>query len=173
MAVTYEPIASQTLSTNTATVTFSDLPGTYTDLRIIVSAKTSDASSQVLAMRLNGNTGTNYSNTRLYGNGSTVSSDRFSNATRIDVGYMSNSSGDRSHSFIDIMSYANTNVFKTVLNAWESQGATPGGGAGTQFVLRQVGLFRSTGAITSVSFAFDAGNIVSGSTFSLFGVKAA
>lgn len=170
MPATYEPIASQTLGSNSASVSFSSIPGTFTDLRLVISAKTSDATSQILAMRLNSDTGTNYSYTRLYGNGTTASSDRTSSASRIDVGFMANSSSDRSHSFIDIMSYASTNVFKTVLTAWESQGSS---GTNVQFVLRQVGLYRSTSAITAISLAFDAGNVVSGSTFSLYGIKAA
>ena len=63
------------------------------------------------------------------------------------------------------MSYANTNVFKTVL--FES------GLAGTE-VLRGVGLWRSTDAITSVKVACDStAQFKIGSTFALYGIKAA
>ena len=73
MAVTYTPITSNTLTSATASVTFSSISGTYTDLVLVVSAQS--ASTNVdLAMRFNSDSGTNYSNTRLYGTGSAAGS---------------------------------------------------------------------------------------------------
>jgi hypothetical protein len=63
------------------------------------------------------------------------------------------------------MSYANTNVFKTALIA---------GGLGSTEVNRHVGLWRSTSAVTSVGLLLNgSGNFKTGSTFSLYGIKAA
>jgi hypothetical protein len=86
----------------------------------------------------------------------------------MDVGFMPPSSAGFGTMIFDIMAYANTNVFKTVLGQWETQN----GLSTQQFVLRQVGLWRSASAITSTKFTFATGNVVSGSTFSLFGIKA-
>lgn len=169
MAATYEPIASTTLGSAAANYTFSSIPGTYTDLRVVVRAKTSYTSHSALVLEINGSAATNYSNTRLYGNGSTVTSDRFSNQTGLDVGFMPPSANEFGSIMFDVMSYANTNVYKTILSAWETQG----GASGSQYVLRQVGLWRSTSAITSMKFTFNSGNIVAGSTFALYGIKAA
>ena len=66
---------------------------------------------------------------------------------------------------LNVMSYANTNVFKTYLYA---------GGLGTAAVDRGVGLWRSTNAITSIRISRDfITNLESGSTISLYGIKAA
>jgi hypothetical protein len=81
-ASTYVPIATQTLGSATASVTFSSIPATYTDLVLIVAAQNVTASGvNNMALVLNSDGGTNYSMTRLSGNGSTVSSDRASSAT--------------------------------------------------------------------------------------------
>ena len=174
MPATYEPIASQTLGSNTATVTFSSIPGTYTDLRLVFQCKTSDASSRAVLLRLNSDTAGNYSWTRLYGSGSSAASDRFTGAAPtnynfLDVGFLPGGANGLGFSAVDLMSYANTNVFKTVLCAWESQQAA----SGSQFVTREVGLWRSTSAITQIDLSMATGDVVSGATFSLYGIKAA
>lgn len=168
MPATYEPLASQTLSTSAADVTFSSIPGTYTDLIIAFMVQsTGAAGSSGGTMRINSDSGSNYSHTFLYGTGSAAGSIR--------------GSGDRMRVFGDIpttnfqvgrihvMSYANTSVNKTVLVEYGS--AVSGDTVG-----RIVGLWRSTSAITSLTlYSNDAGadSFASGSTFSLFGVKAA
>jgi hypothetical protein len=40
MATTYEPIATTTLGTAAAFITFSSIPATYTDLRLVVNVQT-------------------------------------------------------------------------------------------------------------------------------------
>ena len=59
---TYEPIATQTLASAAATITFSSIAATYTDLRLIF-AKPIGGSS--LLLRFNSDTATNYSWTYL------------------------------------------------------------------------------------------------------------
>lgn len=169
MARTYEPIASQTLSTSAASVTFSDISSLWTDLVIAVMAQsTGTATLSGGTLRFNGDTGTNYSHTILYGTGSVAGSVRGANFNRIryagDIPTTNFETGR-----IHIMSYANTNVFKTILSDCSSaqSGST---------VNRVVGLWRSTSAITSVTlFSNDDGadSFASGSTFSLYGIRAA
>jgi len=67
MPTTYEPIATTTLSTATASVTFSSISGTYTDLRLVIFAL--GATSDYPYVEINSDTGTNYSKTVLYENG--------------------------------------------------------------------------------------------------------
>ena len=164
MPATYEPIASQTLGADAADVIFSSIPGTYTDLVIVAATNNVSISVGGLRMRVNSDSGSNYSTTILYGDGSSALSERVSSQTLMRVGNTSNTSGSPSTSVIQIMSYANTNVFKTVLNA---------GALASTAAARNVNLWRSTSAITSVTLFSDAVNLKSGSTFSLYGIKAA
>jgi hypothetical protein len=159
------------LGSAAASVEFTSISGSFTDLLIVARAQHTLTNHTTFQMTFNSDTGSNYSVTRLYGNGSSASSDRFSSQTSIDAGYMPPDTGGIGTFFVNIMSYANTNVFTTVLGSWETQAGT----SGNQYVVRQVGLWRSTNAITSVKFVPESvGNtIASGSTFSLYGIKAA
>ena len=156
---TYEPIASVTLGSNSATFSFTSIPADYTDLVLIGNWKASGAAS--MEIRANSDTGSNYSMTYLLGNGSTASSSRAPN-TLFNTNVYGPANGDVV-GFFHFMSYANTNVYKTLLC---------GGGSAGQIVGRHVGLWRSTAAINSLSFSIYVGETyTAGSTFSLFGIK--
>jgi hypothetical protein len=121
-----------------------------------------------MAMRFNSDTGSNYSETYLYANGSTASSGRLSGSTYMPWGRSIASNATANVFAVNIahvMSYANTNVHKTVLNS----GANP-----LTDLVRRVGLWRSTAAITSIN-VYDANgaNLAAGVTVSVFGIKAA
>ena len=63
MANTYFLIASQTLASTSASVTFSSIPNTFTDLVLRASVKNNAAAqSEQMRMRVNGNTASVYSN---------------------------------------------------------------------------------------------------------------
>ena len=159
---TMTPIATQTLASATATVTFSSIPQTYTDLVIIISAQNATG-GDALGTRFNSDTATNYSNTRIIGNGSTASSTRDSNQTAINSGYTRNTSD--SPNLISVNNYSNSTTYKTLLSR---------GGNAEAETKASVGLWRSTAAITSISFINLSGyNFTSGATFTLYGVKAA
>jgi hypothetical protein len=163
MPATYEPIASQTLGASAATVTFSSISGTFTDLIVVLEVVGASATRGYPAFRFNSDTGSNYSNTALYATSGGALSGRWSSQTEL---YLSNfitgfGSSNRFTSVTHILSYANTNVNKTVLTA-----------AANDNVERSVGLWRSTSAITAIEIR-GSQNFGSGSTFSLYGVKAA
>lgn len=171
MASTYTPIATQTLSTNTSSVTFSSIPQTYTDLVAVLSVRVDKVSEDYFSLRLNGDTAGNYSMTYLNGDGSAAVSGRFSGLSQGIIGWTC-PSGTATWSAItcNIMNYTNTTTYKTYLS--RSSNASFNSYA-------EVGLWRSTAAITSVSFAgwgagtFGANNMIAGSTLSLYGIKAA
>ena len=163
MPATYEPISSTTLGSNTQTITFSSIPGTYTDLRVIANASYATGGVDNVDLRFNSDSGNNYSWTYIIGDGTSATSGRFSNYSSSYFWQLPTTSGAMSMLVLDIMSYANTNVFKTFLSS---------SAAGGYRVSRWVGLWRSTNAITSVSIIGQA-NFSSGSTFSLYGIKAA
>ena len=157
MAATYEPIASTVLSTSAASYEFTSIPGTFTDL-ILVATPIINV-NQEPAVRFNSDSGSNYSRTLLQGNGTAASSGRNANLTwALPV-------GNGTDFILHIQSYSNTNVYKTCLSSsWISVGS----------VTRGVQLWRSTSAITSIWIGGDrAGSWAAGSTFSLYGIKAA
>lgn len=164
MPATYEPIATQNGTGSSATVTFSSIPSTYTDIVLVANPVfTTDANINI---RINGDTGSNYSDTYLRGNGSTASSSRDTSQTLI---YFSGTSvgvtsANRDNGIAHFMNYANTTTYKTVLHRYNQVG---------QMVLAEVGLWRNTAAITSISVIATAGNFDALSTFTLYGIKAA
>lgn len=161
MAATYEPIASTTLGTATSSVSFTSIAADWTDL-ILIFQQTASSNEGAL-FRLNGDTGSNYSNTRLYGDGSSATSERYSNQTADNAGVARSSYITNGR--LQIMSYANTSVYKTVL----IEANTP-----QELLMRSVGLWRSTSAVTSITILPGGGATwSSGSTFSLYGIKAA
>lgn len=169
MPKTYEPIATQTLTGTVATVTFSSIPQTYTDLILVVQGRSSTGgSSDVLNISFNGNTGSLYSYTRVQGDGSTASSGRETSVTTWRINYNLPGGGATANVFgldtIQLMNYSNTNVFKSAL--WRSS-------PGQILSALSANLFRSTSAITSIDLFLSVANFVSGSTFTLYGIKAA
>jgi hypothetical protein len=164
MPRTYEPIASSTLGSAASTITFSSIPSTYTDLIVVVHGDTSATANILIRVgNSSADTGTNYSYTYLQGDGSSAASARQSSvSTGIYASFVN--TGDDFIGMWQIMSYANTNVFKTVLVAGTSQSG---------YVFRTVGLWRSTSAIDTVVVRPSSGNLSSGVTASLYGIKAA
>lgn len=159
MPVTYDKIATNTLGSAAASVTFSSIPATYTDLVLVIAGGTT-ATADVY-IEFNGDTGTNYSRTYLGGDGSSASSGRNSSVTAIPSFYVGSA---QSTMYAHIMSYANTNVNKTILTRSSSAGV---------FVLSATGLWRSTAAINSIKILVSGTNLSSGNTFTLYGIKAA
>ena len=157
---TYTPIATTTLSVDTSSYTFSSISGSYTDLILIMNAGVNTASS--LNIQVNSDTGSNYSWTRIYGNGTTATSDRTSSQGNWDMINLPNSLDN--NVILHFMNYSNTATYKTVLNRWNS----------TSYAVSAVGLWRSTSAITSIKlFNTSTSNLKSGSTFTLYGIQAA
>lgn len=165
MAATYEPINTQTLGSAQASVTFSSIPATYTDLVLVYEAGNSGNIYDGTFARFNSDTGNNYSWTYLLGNGSTAISGRESNVARTGAGA---SGASRGMSILNIMNYSNTTTYKTILNrrsVVDASGYTVGA---------EVGLWRSTAAISTVLLFVQSGtNFDAGSTFTLYGIKAA
>ena len=76
MTATYDPIATTTLGSAASTITFSSIPNTFTDLRLVLFGVTLNATGTYNQIRFNNDTGTNYSWTQLLGNGSAAQAQR-------------------------------------------------------------------------------------------------
>lgn len=161
---TYEPIATTTLSSAASSITFSSIPSTYTDLRIVI-VPTANAGIP-MAMRFNNDAGNNYSKTGLIGDGSSASSSRLTNQTQIATANSGLSTSIPSLFTYDIFSYAGS-TYKTVLIT-DSQDFNGSGNVG-----RYVGLWRDTSAINSISWQWSSYTFSAGTTLTLYGIKAA
>jgi len=161
---TYDSIQSITLTTGSSDVTFSSIPQTYTDL-VIVSANAVAPGGYAYTVRVNSDTGNNYSTTRLIGNGTSATSDRGNNQNWIYAGSVKSSTDPIGNLIINLMNYSNTTTYKTILVRTNNDNAN---------TALSAGLWRNTAAITSVSIGAEfSTNFVVGSTFTLYGIKAA
>jgi hypothetical protein len=164
MPRTYEPIATQTLTSTVSTVVFSSIPQTYTDLELSVSSLGDSATASV-NVRFNSDSGSNYSVTRIYGNGSAAASNRYSSQTSLQIGDYQLQSGSEVPLYIcKINSYSNSTTNKTTLSRSNTT---------SYWVSFQCGLWRNTAAINSITFVMGSGSFISGSVFTIYGIKAA
>jgi hypothetical protein len=161
---TYEPIATASPS-GTSDITFSSIPGTYTDLRLVVFMQAVSGSLQP-ALTLNGDTGTNYSNTRLVGDGASATSARQTSQTEMTLANNSTATTIPALWIADLFSYAGS-TNKTVL----CQASADKNGSG--HIERKVLLWRNTAAITTIKVNVYGVNVASGSRITLYGIKAA
>jgi hypothetical protein len=164
MPKTYEPIATTTVTTTGNTVTFSSIPSTYTDLILVSSARRgiNGSGGDGLKCQFNGDSASNYSFSSGIGNGSAASASTSTGQTVFIAG----SCGDNKYnaSICHILNYANTSTYKTVL--------TRANDTTDQNVSIGVSLWRSTSAINSI-YINAASAFWSGTTFTLYGIKAA
>ena len=165
MATTYEPIATNTLTSTSTSVSFTSIPGTYTDLICIISGRSSSGTNYY-QFKFNSDTGSNYSRTAITGTGSSATSERYSNET---VAYpiitpIPTGTSEFDTSIIHIFNYSNTTTNKTFIGRGNNAASN---------VSATVGLWRSTSAITQIDITPFTSTFASGSTFTLYGIKAA
>lgn len=169
MAKTYEPIATGTYTGGSNYVTFSSIPATYTDLRVVITGVNSSGATNFW-IQLNSDfstSPTNYSMTNLRSNGNATvlsqSTTTFGdNAIKIYNG--STAAGIAGFAIFDILSYANSK-YKTVLVT----GSTDTNGSGD--VIRVIGMWKNTAAITAIRCVSSSGSDSGVAT--LYGIKAA
>ena len=166
MPNTYTLIASNTVgSGGVASVTFSSIPATYTDLVVKNSSRATVATNDI-KLTFNGS-GSGYSDRNIYGSGSIAQSSTNS-ASNIFPGVL-NSSTTTANTFANneyyIPNYTSSN-FKSVSvdSVTENNGTVA-----YQFLV--AGLWSNTAAITSVTISPNSGNFAEYSTFTLYGIK--
>ena len=162
---TYVALKTTTVTGSSAASVTLDLTGItgYTDLFISCSVIPSSAASGYLVMQFNGDTTSTYSDTGMWGTGSSA----FSGKNSTTYTYL-NYDGSTMNSTapvtceINVMNYANTTAYKTVLSRI-------GNASGS--VESQVHLWRATPqAITSILLKDVSKNLGVGSTFTVYGI---
>ncbi len=174
MPTTMKLIAKNVLGSDTASVTFSDIPGTYTDLLLVCSGRsTRSATVDENFVRFNSDNGTTkYSNRNLYGDGASAASG--SNYGR-SSGYL--------YCGITVGNTATSNTFASTeiyipnyagsTNKSVSSTSISETNATTAYITTQAGLWSDTAAITSILILPENGSWKSGSSFFLYGITKA
>lgn len=181
MALTYDSIASTTLGTSAATISFSSIPSTYTDLKIIMilrSDRAGGATADALRATVNGS-GAISTGVFLCLNNTTVSGGSYGvswlfnaagtiGTTAMPMPCATQAAGIFGLIEIDIMNYSSTLTNKSVI----ANCASDYNGSGN--IVRSVHLIDTTSAITSLDFGSANGNnFVAGSVATLYGISKA
>jgi len=173
-ASSYDLLETTTLTSSASSVTFSGL-GSYSDyahLQIRWVGRTDYSGVSTTGVRLNGDSGSNYSHHYLQGNGSAVSAYGWPSNAYAQGGYFPGSGSGTDifgTSILDILDFTSTTK-NTTLRILSGVNPTSG--------LTAVGLFSSvwlsTAAVSSTTiFPATNDNYVTGSRFSLYGIKGA
>jgi hypothetical protein len=176
MANTYTLISSNVLASSAASVTFSSIPSTYTDLVLRMSMRNNDNSTRgYVTFRMNSNSGTVYSTRVLLSDGATVSNDAVSTRADLLSGLLTDGNTATTNTFSNVEMYipsytANQNKPISIFGVTETNATT------TAMTTAVAGLFRDTNAISSITIypdtnASPAYSFVSGSSFYLYGIK--
>jgi len=168
---TYNLIASQVVGSGGASsITFSSIPQTYTDLKLVISAR-STSTSGAIGFQFNGDTGSNYSWRRIIGNGSSASSGSGTAVTGV--------AGDETGTDLTASTFSNNEMYipnysvSGIAKSVSVDGVTENN-ATTAYAQLTANLWTGTGAITQItilSYGGSSANLAQNSTFYLYGIK--
>lgn len=174
----FDALAAVTLSATTNSVVFSGIPSGYKHLQVrcMTRGSAGPVGGTPVYIRVNDDSGTNYSTHQIIGNGSSAYADGHANASYIIDGYggfQSWSGGDTANCFgigiVDILDYSSNTKFKTAKALWGRDHSSTNGR-----VMFESGSWRSTEPITSLTFTTDSSYGVSwaaNTQFALYGVR--
>jgi hypothetical protein len=165
----YVAIAS---AANTYGAIFTNIPTNYQHLQIRATSRDSSASSgQEMVIRLNGDTGSNYTFYQLIGNGSTASSYSYTRnyfeCCFIPSAY--HSAGIFGSAVIDILDWQSTTKVKTL----KSKGGFDANGSGYSQLNHGMWAGSASTPITQIEIFSGSGTAVTGNSFALYGIKVA
>ena len=166
MAYTYKLIEAKTLTAPAASVTFTSIPATFTDLLIKASARDDRAGNTLTNVRLMFNaSSSDFNSIRIYGNGSTTSGDSTANGD-FGVEPANDATANIFGNFeMYIPNYAGSN-YKSY-----STYAVSEDNASLSFSTFVSGFWSQTAALTEINIAPVSASFVAYSTFYLYGIK--
>lgn len=169
----YESIATATGTGSSGTITFSSIPSTFKHLEIRAITRNSNTGT-VHTIRFNADSGTNYVQHSLIGDGTSVTAAGTTGLTGINVGHIATSSMSANiigAEITSILDYGSTSKNKTVRNL---SGVDDNSGTTTSTLGIRSGLWLNTAAITQIDLiASGSGNWTTATTFALYGIKEA
>lgn len=169
----YESIATVTGNGSTAYVEFTSIPSTFKHLQIrgIARDTLGGTGYDAYSVRFNSDTGSNYANHRLTGNGTAAGAGGSATQSNIQVYYSTvldgNTAGIMSVTLMDILDYGSTSKYKTI----RYLSGNDRNGSGELAV--GSGLWQSTSAISTIRFTIGGTAFTTASTFALYGIKEA
>lgn len=172
----YDLLETQVLTSSASSVTFTGL-GSYTDykhlqIRAVGRSNNSGNRFRLTGLRLNGDSGSNYSYHDLYGNGSSVISSSNTGSSNIPV-LAINGSASTSNAFgvavIDLLDFSSSSKNTTIKSLTGFHDAAQP----IYRVMLRSGVWLNTAAVTSITMGDLLGGYdwAVGSRFSLYGVK--
>lgn len=167
MAITYTAIATTTVGAGgAANITFSSIPGTYTDLVVLFSFRsTRSLDEDGMQISLNSSTA-NFSFRRLTGNGSTASSSNAGNNTLGQLTAANTTASTFTNTFIYITNYTSSNNKSFSIDNVTEANATKA------YAQLQASLWSDSSAITSIKLETDSSNnLAQYSSATLYGIK--
>jgi hypothetical protein len=168
----FESIATITATGGETSLGFTSIPGTYTSLQVRGIVRDTDAGTgwNYGGMTVNNDTGSNYAQHYIRGNGTSVQVYGNPNMTTGN-GILAIGNGSTAGIFgvviMDFHDYASTTRYKTI------RSFVGGDSNGAGLVVLNSTLWQSTSAITSIQILDGATAFAAGSTFSLYGIKGA
>jgi hypothetical protein len=164
MANTYVAIATTTVGAGgAASIDFTSIPQTYTDLHLLVSIREETSATAVAFIKFN-NTTANRSERYIQGNGSSASS-----GTTTVLQFIACQPSDTANTFgnasIYIPNYTSSN-YKSVSSDSVSENNST-----TAFSRLVAGLWSNTSAINQITITTDTGDVAQYSTATLYGIK--
>lgn len=172
MAVTYKLIQTIIVGAGgAANIDFTSIPATYTDLALLISGRTNQATTTSnLLIQFNNDTGSNYYSIDLWGNGSTVQNDFASPSAYIYAGPMLNGSVSTASVFGNAIAYI-PNYAGNTAKTLSVDGVTDDN-ATTRYTVLHSGRWTGTSAITSLKvFSGGSANLTQYSSMSLYGIN--
>lgn len=170
MANTYRLISGTTLSSTSASVIFSGIPSSYTDLVLRASIRSDSAGTTVhdFTYRINGLTTSIYSKTQLTGNGTAAQSYR-QTTTRFGFENVLDGASATANTFGNIEIYFPS--YQAAQNKPIGHFGVSENNATLAGINATAGLFSDTGAITQIECYTSGYNFASGCSFYLYGIK--
>jgi hypothetical protein len=161
----YSVIDRQVLGAAASSITFTSIPGTYTDLRLVIQATGTTSSQQQVWFQLNSDTGNNYAVQHLESTGTAVSASI--NYTSQNIGRLGYNCGPSNTDIwscvADFVGYSQANFFKPIFNREGNASVITGA---------HMNVWNSRTAITQIYLYPSSGNWGVGSSFTLYGITA-
>jgi len=164
----YDSLATVTLSASTASITFSGIPSGYKHLELRGISRINTGTEYVF-VRLNGDSGANYSEHHLSGNGSTANAGGNANYNQMGIFFAMGTPSTANvvgANVTTILDYASSTKYKTMRSL---DGFDANGSGGIELVS---GLWQSLSPVTSFTLTPNSSaSFVQYTQFALYGIK--